>query len=295
MKIGKNNQHILNDQFICILKIVMKKSNILIQKSTRLIFIVVILLVSSCSHNERDTVWLKDLQNPFIGKWQARIPSMNHAVMVSEYNTDGTFTCQFPDLPTEQGGGKTYTGGYLVKDNVLITFLSGDGGIGGYTFKVVDNNTIDVTEIDKTKEDGSFESGNIVSFIRFSGSPVYKENKPLVLSNVLANGTWKETTTPRQMEYQFKTDGTGTIKYIADGQQLLSDIGYSTVHDAGINETVLILFVSKTNRFTVYSFAQSEDNHHHITLKEITAINRGEQGFTATYGNSVIFSPTQQN
>jgi hypothetical protein len=155
-----------------------------------------------------DSVWLTGLQNPFIGQWQSNIPSMGNAKAVFEFKTDGAFTCIFPDLPQEQGGGVTYTGGYLVKGNVQVTFLSGDGGIGGYTFKVVDNDTINVTEIDEVNETaGEFTLGNTAPFTRVPGSPVNKDNKPFVLSNALIGGTWKETATPYHAEYSYKADG----------------------------------------------------------------------------------------
>jgi hypothetical protein len=227
---------------------------------------------------------LVDSWNPFIGKWESNIPSMNSAKMVSEFGTDGTYTCTFPDLSSD-----IYKGGYLVEGNIMVTFLSVDGGIGGYTFEVVDNGAIKVTEIVDVNEDGSIETGNTVPFTRFPNSPVNSERKSLALNTTLIGGTWHETSTPQQTTYQFKIDGKGIMKYNADGQQLSSEIAYSVVHDKGIDETVLILFVPETNKFTAYSFAIKE-NENTITVKEITEIKTDSQKYTAAYGIPVIFT-----
>jgi predicted small secreted protein len=90
-----------------------------------------------------DSVWLADLQNPFVGHWESEIPSMSNAKMVSEYKNDGTFTCGFPDMPGFEG---PFEGGYSVTGDILIGWLDFEGA-SAYKFKVVDNNTIDVTEI----------------------------------------------------------------------------------------------------------------------------------------------------
>jgi hypothetical protein len=134
-----------------------------------------------------DDIWLKDLSNPFIGKWESHIPSMDNARMISEYKTDGTFTCGFPEVEGYEG---PFNGGYLVAGNVMVSYLDFDG-VAGYTFKVVDNDTIDVTEFE-VKEDGSFESGNTAPFTRVAGSPVNKANQPFVLNHPYI-GKWNFT------------------------------------------------------------------------------------------------------
>jgi hypothetical protein len=133
--------------------------------------------------------------------------------------------------------------------------------------------------------------GNTASFTRFSGSPVNKENKPFALTTMLTGGTWKETSTAYKAEYQFKTDGTGTMKYTAGGGQQTSAIAYSVVHDQGLDKDVLVIFVSGMNTFTAYSFTQSGNNNT-ITVTEIIEITMGQQGPAANYGSSVTFSRT---
>ena len=256
---------------------------------------VTVLTLFGCSDDDGDNgkggggdgLWLAGLSNPFIGKWQSNIPSMGDALAVFEFRTDGTFTCVFPDLPPEYGGGVTYTGGYLVKDDVQVTFLSGDGGMGGYTFEVVANDSISVTEIDEVNEaDGGYVYGNTTIFTRVPGSPINKENNPFALSNALIGGTWKETTTPYQAEYAYKADGTGTMSYIGGGT---SAIAYSVFHDDGIGKDVLITYMTATKTFASYAFEQTGEANT-ILVQEIIDVTMGAEGPSANYGPAVMFT-----
>ena len=249
---------------------------------------VVVFTFFGCSNDKGDGLWLTDLSNPFIGQWQSNIPSMGNAKAVFEFKTDGNFTCVFPDLPLDQGGGVIYTGGYLVKDNVQVTFLSGDGGIGGYTFEVVDNNTINVTEIDEVNEtSGEYTYGNTTSFARVSNSPINKNNKPFALNNALIGGIWKETTTPYQAEYSYKTDGTGTMSYTGGGT---SAIAYSMFYDEGIDKDVLVMYMMATKTFTSYTLEQTENT---ISVREIIDVTIGAMGPSANYSTAVTFTRSQ--
>jgi hypothetical protein len=242
---------------------------------------VVVLLAAGCEHGPGNTVWLKDLTNPFIGQWQSDIPSAD-ATIKFEYKTDGTFTCEFPAGPDTT---MTATGGYLVKNNVQVTFLSYDGGIGGYTFAVADNDTINVTEIESVNEEtGAITSGNTAPFIRVSGSAVNKENKPFELNNSLIGGTWKETSTEYKAEYQFKADGTGTLKF---NQEPPFEIAYFAFHDEGLNKEVLVTFIPAMNAFTSYSYTINANS---LTAQEITNVTMGDQGLSATYETGVTFT-----
>ena len=215
---------------------------------------VFVVLAAGCSEDgDSETLWLKGLPNPFIGKWESKIPSTDFATVKFDYKQDGTFSCEFPAGPDATA---TAVGGYLVSGNVQVTFMSFDGGIGGYTFDVVDNNTINVTEIDSVDEEtGSITAGNTAAFTRTSGSAVNTANKPFVLENDLIGGTWKETTTPYQAEYTFNANGTGTMKYQAGGQSVTSNIAYCAFNDQGINKDVLVTYIPGMNAFTPYSFA----------------------------------------
>jgi hypothetical protein len=234
-----------------------------------------------------ETVWLADLSNPFLGKWQSEIPSTDYAVVKFDFKQDGTFTCEFPAGPDNT---MTATGGYLVNGNVQVSFMSFDDGIGGYTFTVVDNDTIAVTEIEEVKEDGAIVPGNTAHFTRVPDSAVNKENKPFALSNILIGGTWKETATTQKVEYQFRADGTGTMKYQAGEQTVSPEIVYFTFHDQGIQKDVLVTFIPGMNAFTPYSFATENNNQNTITVSEITGVTMGEQGPSATYGEALTFT-----
>ena len=252
-----------------------------------LVAFVVGLTLFGCSKNSRgDDIWLKNLKNPFIGKWESEIPSMGNAKMISEFKIDGTFTCVFPDLPQEYGGGITYTGGYVAKDMVQVTFLSYDGGMGGYTFTVVDNNTIKVTEIDEIDETtGNYTYGNTASFSRIPDFPINKKNEPFSLRNVLIGGTWKETITPYRAKYSYKADGTGTMSYTGGKT---SSIAYSVFHDDGINKDVLIMYMEATKTFASYAFEQTGKDT--ISVQEITDLTMGAEGPSANYGTTVTFT-----
>jgi hypothetical protein len=144
--------------------------------------------LASCDTGGDDSVWLDELQNPFIGKWESDIPSAN-SHLIFDYKTNGTFDYEMVGIPADQGGKGT--GGYLVSGDVMVSYLAFEG-VAGYTFKVVDNDTIDVTEIEGISEDGSFVLGNTAPFTRVAGSPVNKENKPFVLDHPYL-GKWNFT------------------------------------------------------------------------------------------------------
>lgn len=247
------------------------------------------LILAGCSQggggDGTGIIWLKDLNNPFIGKWQSEIPSTDYATLKFDFKQDGTFTCEFPAGPDTT---MTANGGYLVNGNVQLSFMSFDGGIGGYTFTVADNDTINVTEIAEVKEDGAIVSGNTAPFTRSSGSAINKVNKSFVLYNALIGGKWKETSTAYQAEYQFKADGSGTMKYQAGGETVSSEIAYFAFYDEGIQTNVLVTFMPDTNGFTAYAFTTPAGNT--TTVKEITEVVMEAQGPSATYGEAVPFT-----
>ncbi|MDR1232341.1 MAG: hypothetical protein LBK61_13185 [Spirochaetaceae bacterium] len=165
------------------------------------------LTLFGCAHGRSASVWLADVQNPFVGHWESEIPSMGYAKLVSEYRNDGTFTCDFPDHP-EFGG--PFAGGYSVSDDILIGWLDFEGA-SAYKFKAVDNDTIDVTEINGVNERGELELGNTAPFVRVAGFAVNKENKPLSVNNVFMGSKWKSqipSMNNAEMVSEYKADGT---------------------------------------------------------------------------------------
>lgn len=224
-----------------------------------------------------DSVWLADVSNPFIGTWESDIPSANMR-LIFDYKTDGTFDYQIPGLPANQGGEGT--GGYLVAGNVMVSYL-GFEGVAGYTFKVVDNDTIDVTEIEEVKEDGSLVLGNTAPFTRVAGSPVNKENKPFVLSNPLI-GTWsatipnpEEPDNPYETLQEYRQDGTA--------QFTLPDYVFPTAYYFFIDD-VLVTFDPSSNEYESFTFTYNGDGT--FTGQELLGINPDgsrELGLEATY------------
>jgi hypothetical protein len=251
-----------------------------------LAFMVCFVFLGCPSDAGEDAPWLADLSNPFLGKWQSDIPSAG-TILTFDYKADGTFDYVMAGVPAEQGG--IGTGGYLVKGDKLISFLSGDGGVSGYVFKVVDNDTIDVTEIDDVDETtGALTLGNTAPFTRAADSTVNKDDKPFALNNTLI-GTWNETSTSYQASYEFKADGTGTFTYTAGGQSITDELSYVVIDDAYLDD-VLVTFVPKYNSFTAYSFTKDDDS---ITVKEIIEITMTQTGPQATYETPVTFTRNQ--
>jgi hypothetical protein len=187
-----------------------------------------------------DTFRLADLSNPFIGKWQSDIPSAG-LTLVFDYKTDGTFDYEMVGVPAEQGG--VGTGGYVVYGDMMISWLDFEGA-AAYTFKVVDNDTIDVTELEPNEE-GKLVPGNTAPFTRVEGSDVNKENLPLQLNNPFI-GKWQSDIPSAGMTliFDYKTDGTfdyemvgvpaeqggvGTGCYIVYGDNMVSYLDFEGV------------------------------------------------------------------
>jgi hypothetical protein len=231
--------------------------------------------VMGCSDNKDN--WLADLSNPFLGKWQSDIPSAG-MTLIFDYKTDGTFDYEIPGLPADQGGKGS--GGYLVNGNVMVTYLESEGA-AGYIFKVVNNDTIDVTEIDEVKEGGELVLGNTAPFTRVAGSPVNKENKPFVLSNFLI-GNWSALI-PNEQDPEHPYD---TIQeYRQDGSAqftLLPDYVFPKAYYCVIGD-VLITFTPGENEYESFVFIVNNDGT--LTGRELLAVENGNRtlGVTATY------------
>jgi hypothetical protein len=165
--------------------------------------LVAVLSMFGCSaKNDEAAFVLAEMDNPFIGKWQSDIPSAN-TTLIFDYKPDGTFDYEMTGVPAEQGG--VGTGGYAVYDGVMVTWLDFEGA-AAYRFEVVDNDTINVTELE-ADENGRLADGNTAPFTRVEGSDVNKENTPLKLSNAFI-GKW-ETDLP--------DDGFTVLEYSSDG------------------------------------------------------------------------------
>jgi hypothetical protein len=67
----------------------------------------------SCNTDGGDPLWLDSLPNPFLGEWEADIPSAQMH-LVFTYKNDGTF-----DFSME---GMTGSGAYVIKDDIIELF-----------------------------------------------------------------------------------------------------------------------------------------------------------------------------
>jgi hypothetical protein len=180
----------------------LKSSGGNVMKRNVLFFLALGLVFSGCSSAGKDS-WLAREANPFLGKWKSDIPSAG-MTLIFDYKTDGTFDYEMAGVPADQGG--VGTGGYLVTGNTMATYLSFEG-IAQYTFTVVNNDTINVTEL----EDG--EPGNTAPFTRVSA---YTGSRTMALSTPFL-GKWDAYIPSAQttLHFDYKTDG--TFDYEMDG------------------------------------------------------------------------------
>lgn len=180
---------------------------------------------------------LAELSNPFLGEWQSDIPSANTTLKFN-YKADGTFDYEMAGVPADQGGKGT--GGYVVYDGLMVTWLDFEG-TAAYTYEVVDNNTINVTELE-FGENGEKIPGNTSPFTRVDGSAVNTKDEPLKLSNDFI-GKWQSEipSANATLTFDYKADGTfdfemsgvpadqggkGTGCYIVYGDKQVSYMDY---------------------------------------------------------------------
>jgi hypothetical protein len=241
-----------------------------------------IFTLAGCGGSDSDPVWLADLSNPFLGQWESNIPSMDYAKLVSEYKGDGTFTCDFPEHP-EFGG--PFTGGYTVSGDILVGWLDFEGA-SAYKFKVVNNDTIDVTEINEVKEGGELVLGNTAPFTRVAGSPVNKEDKALVLSNAFI-GKWgasipnpDDPAHPYETLQEYRRDGTAQFILLPD---YVFPVSYYFV-----TGDVLVIFDPSSNEYESFTFMVNTDGT--LTVQELLGI---KPDGSRELGVSSVFNPQQ--
>ena len=104
---------------------------------------------------------LADFSNPFLGEWQSEIPSAN-TTLTFNYKADGTFDYEMAGVSADQGGKGT--GCYIVYGDKQVSYFDYEGA-ASYSFSVVDQDTIDVTELEQS-EQGEVVPGNTAQFIR---------------------------------------------------------------------------------------------------------------------------------
>jgi hypothetical protein len=162
--------------------------------------------------SKSEEIWLDEVENPFYGTWISDIPSAN-ATLTFDFKQDGTFDFELSGVPADQGGKGS--GGYTVFEDVQVSYLDFEGA-AGYVFKVVDNNTIDVTEILGVAEDGTKELGNTAPFIRAEGTVVKKDDCFLKLNNPLI-GKIEAFIPSADATLTFEYKANGTFDFEMDG------------------------------------------------------------------------------
>jgi len=231
------------------------------------------LLVISCASNtEKSVPELAGVSNPFLGTWESLIPSMGNARMVSTYNADGTFTCGFPEAPGFEG---PFNGAYVVRDGVMISFLAFEGA-AGYRYAVVDNNTIDVTEITEVA-DGEYTLGNTSRFTRASGTarPGGMADTPFTMDNPLV-GKWTaelpaEGGNPARVSTQeYRTNG--VTHYTVEGYPELPDFYYACVQDGEVY--YFVMFASEAKQFESFKFVVNQSGS--LTVTEFLGVEQGQ-------------------
>jgi len=207
---------------------------------------------------------LATFANPFIGTWESEIPSAGTKLTFT-YKPDGTFDYVMEGVPAEQGGEGS--GGYLVSGDTQISYLDFEGA-AAYIFKVVDNDTIDVTEITEVGADGTPVLGNTAPFVRAAGSSVTTVDTPFVLDNPFI-GTWsaqipddEDAAKILDVTMEYRTDGTALFS--ADGQDFPQS-SYTVYND------VLVTFDPSSNAWEMFQFRVVDDDT--LEVSELLAVN----------------------
>lgn len=178
-------------------------------------------------------------------------------------------------VPADQGG--VGTGGYVVYGDRMMTWLDFEGA-SAYTFKVVDNDTIDVTEI-TFGEGGEQIPGNTAPFTRVDGSAVNTENKPFTLSSDFL-GKWQSDIPSANTTLTFDYKADGTFDYVMEGvpaDQGGEGTGCYIVY--GDKQVTWLDFEGTAS----YSFHKADEN----TI-DVTELIPGEDG-SLTSGNTSPF------
>jgi hypothetical protein len=112
------------------------------------------LIFSACpTGNENESLWLTDLDNPFIGKWKSDLASDGTRLTFTG-NTNGTFEYEMEGVPEEMGLPNEGNGVYIIRDDMLVAYFD-FGLVKGIVFDVVDNDTIAMKEFMLNENDGT--------------------------------------------------------------------------------------------------------------------------------------------
>jgi hypothetical protein len=210
---------------------------------------------------------LADFSNPFLGKWQSEIPSAN-TTLTFDFKPDGTFDYEMSGVPAEQGGKGS--GGYIVRDGIQVTWLDYEGA-AAYTYEVIDNNTINVTEFE-TDENGAMILGNTAPFTRVEGSAVTTTDTPFVLTNPFVGTFTVKTREVEVWTQEFNADG--FCKFTLDGMPADQQVMASGIYTVYGDKIAAHMTLGDAHFIEAYSFVDSGDGT--LVLTEIAMDEPGE-------------------
>jgi hypothetical protein len=197
--------------------------------------------------------------------------------LVFDYKTDGTFAYEVVEY-SMQG-----TGGYVVQGNMMVTWMDIEGATA-YTFKVVDNDTISVTELE-LNNDGDLVPGDTAPFKRLAGSPVNKENKPFVLTNDFIGGKWSSNIPSMDnatMISEYKANGTCTVIFPDVPAEYGGGVLYGGCYIVYENK-----FVSYVKGDGLGAFKYEKTNANTFRVTEIDGVN---EDISLITGNTTTFT-----
>jgi Zn/Cd-binding protein ZinT len=174
-------------------------------------------------------LWLDGLKNPFIGEWKSD-PDEDGIILTFTGKSDGTFQYTMQNLPEGAPYPSNGNGSYIIREDKVIVSYFDFGLIKSNIFRVIDNNTVEMTEL--TLVNGEKITGNATNFHR-QGSPESTEDVPIVLpNNIIIRKKWNaaipEPEDPDFSGYpttwEFDNNGTVICTFIGMGEVL----GFST-------------------------------------------------------------------
>jgi hypothetical protein len=235
--------------------------------------------------NEDESIWLADLDNPFIGTWKSDLAS-DGTRLTFIGKTDGTFQYEMEGVPEEMGLPNEGDGVYIIKEDMLVAYFD-FGLVKGNVFDIIDNDTIDMKEFMINASTGAiYLSRETVPFRRV-GAVSSTSNQPTILPNNIFINTKKwsanipepedptgETSYPS--EWLFRNDGTVTCTFLGLGPFL----GFPDQEDAPFdfsyvifgNDT-LVLFAESWGAFEIRMFQFTEKATNTINMKQFAFSN----------------------
>ncbi len=226
------------------------------------------------SENESVEFNLADLSNPFLGEWESDIPSAGTTITF-DYHEDGTFDYVMDGVSEEQGG--VGSGGYAVYEDKMITWLDFEGA-SAYSFEVVDNDTISVTEL-SVDADGTIAEGNTTPFTRVEGSDVYQTDITLQLENVFL-GKWESEIPSAGTTIAFDYHEDATFDYEREG--VSADEGGVGVGFYLVYENHMVTWLDFEGAAS-YEFEVQDDTTIHVTELEYDADGNLTAGNTTDF------------